>query len=69
MDSEAQKTSRKRNWNIKRLRGAWSLFHDIGSNEGMIVVDNALKALGAETEADRIERQMKEKRKYFKEAS
>ena len=67
--SAAQQSSRKRNWNIKRLRGAWYLFGDVNSREGMIAADNALEVLGAEKESVRQQRRMTEQREYLKETA
>ena len=67
METQTQKNSRKRNWNIKRLRGAWYLFSDVNSREGMIAADNALKSLDAETESDSVKRRMEERLQYSKD--
>ena len=51
--------TRVRNWEIRRLRGAYSLFtKHLGTRPesarlGQVAVDQLLEALGAETETDR----------------
>jgi len=53
-----------RNWHIMRLRGAWCILSEVGRGypetdtaAAMNEVDHILRDLGAETQADRIQRQ------------
>ena len=59
MAKMTRKQAQSRNWQIKRLRGAYSLFTThLGTRSesarlGQVAVDQLLEALGAETETDR----------------
>lgn len=63
--SAAQKRATMRNWYIMRLRGAWFILGEIRQFHpetdvaaAMKEIDHILRDLGAETQADRIRRQM-----------
>lgn len=55
--------ARQRNWLVMRLRGAYALFRNIGSEQGMAACEAELTKLNAETEAAGRERRAAEHEK------
>ena len=54
MAKMTRKQAQSRNWQIKRLRGAYSLLREhYVSREALAEIDRALKVLGAEGETER----------------
>lgn len=52
--STKQKAATERAWTILRLRGAFALFSELRSDEGMKAVNAELKKLGAKLEGERL---------------